>query len=615
MRIFDLVLSILLITCVAVTVYYIFKARVDYDITATKYSLEVLCDRFKNIISDIINMDMDLLNLNKRDLNNRRALKRSLSNAIRRCSQGDMNSKIIVLSRVKHTLLNVININEENINDVIAFNDIERLNATDKFEIMMYLQKQSGNSNMFQGICETTGLDRLCKGEEGYYYCISDEDIHMAYNKIHNLLSFDDKLNILSQRVYEDTYGLSVVDLLIMEDTSLDSISGGVSGITSNNCSYIEDDIISGSHKPSRTYDSIWVVYKGKPIHLKFLSFGSDKEIRRICKNLAEHGRTGHLTSSEGGIKTHLADGSRVTVFRPNNSSQWTFFVRKYANTAYFELKDLITDHDSHYPIETIRWAIHGCVNLFFTGDQNSGKTTYTRAAVKEIDKRQPIRTLEADFELYLNDAYADKNILGTRPSARLPFPKLIELLKSSEAHTVLFGETASLEHAKHLIDLLLAGTKRIISTGHWATTDDLISYFVHALSGYGNSDVEIIQSMVARLIRLDIHCVKDNDGHRYIDRITEIIPYDSEERSPNGDQGVIGRLGEISHYLKLLTRKKAYYTRDIVIYEEGRYRMINGFSDGLAEIILNNLPPDKRQSFLDFNERNNARFNDVKVI
>ena len=40
MRIFDLVLSILLITCVAVTVYYIFKARVDYDITATKYSLE-----------------------------------------------------------------------------------------------------------------------------------------------------------------------------------------------------------------------------------------------------------------------------------------------------------------------------------------------------------------------------------------------------------------------------------------------------------------------------------------------------------------------------------------------------------------------------------------------
>ena len=155
-----------------------------------------------------------------------------------------MNSKIIVLSRVKHTLLNVININEENINDVIAFNDIERLNATDKFEIMMYLQKQSGNSNMFQEYVKLQDWTDYVRVKK-VITIVFDEDIHMAYNKIHNLLSFDDKLNILSQRVYEDTYGLSVVDLLIMEDTSLDSISGGVSGITSNNCSYIEDDIIS----------------------------------------------------------------------------------------------------------------------------------------------------------------------------------------------------------------------------------------------------------------------------------------------------------------------------------------------------------------------------------
>ena len=45
-------------------------------------------------------------------------------------------------------------------------------------------------------------------------------------------LTFDDKLNIAAQRIYEETYGLSVVDLLIMEDLSLDGISGGVSGIT-----------------------------------------------------------------------------------------------------------------------------------------------------------------------------------------------------------------------------------------------------------------------------------------------------------------------------------------------------------------------------------------------
>lgn len=600
----ELIFSILLLTCVAIIIFYIFKAKVEYEEnTRDSYSLDYVCEQFKGIIKNIINMDMDALNLNKRDLENRRALKRSLSNAIRKCSQGDMNSKKIVMARAKNTLLNVMKINEASIEDIIPFNDNERLTAKDKFEIMMYLQKRSGNYKMFQGICEIAKLDKLFKDTDGYYYSISVEDIQKAYNMTSHTLSFDDKLNVLAQRIYEETYGLSAVDLLIMEDISLDSISGGVSGITTSNYVYMEDDILSGSHKKSQTHESIWVVFKGKPIHLKFLSFRSNESIMRICKNLAEHGRIGHLTSAEGGIKTHLADGSRVTVFRPNNATHWTFFVRKFANTASFELKDLIIDQGNHYPIDVIKWAIHGCVNLFFSGDQNSGKTTYTRAAVKEIDKRQPIRTLEADFELYLNDAYSDKNILGTRPSERLPFPKLIELLKSSEAHTILFGETASLEHAKHLINLLLAGTKRIITTGHWPTSDELVSYFVHSLGGYNDSSSANIQSMVARLIHLDVHCVKENDGHRHIDRITEIIPYDSEERSPDGDKGVIGHLGEISHYLKLLTREKAYYTRDIVTYEDGRYKMINPISDGLSKVILHNLPPDKRQAFLDFNK------------
>lgn len=603
MKLIDLLLSTLLLTGMAVAIFYIFKNKLESEEdNKAVYSIDDLCNNFRRTISDIINMDMDVLNLNKRDLENRRALKRALSSAIRKCSQGDMNSKIIVLARVKYMILNILCITEDTINEIILFNNKNKLTAKDKFDILMYQQKVNANKRMFQGICDMTGLDRLLEDSSGYYYSVSDKDIHETYDKIGVSLSFDDKLNILSQRIYEETYGLSVVDLLIMEDISLDSISGGVSGITTYNSRYIEDEIISGDHKRSWTYDSIWVVYKGKPIHLKFLSLRSSAVISRICKNLSEHGRTGHLTSTEGGIKTHLVDGSRVTVFRPNNAMQWAFFVRKFANTATLELKDLITDSGYNYPIEVIRWAIHGCLNLFFSGDQNSGKTTYTRASVKEIDRRQPIRTLEADFELYLNDAYADKNILGTRPSERLPFPKLIELLKSSEAHTILFGETASLEHAKHLINLLLAGTKRIITTGHWPTSDELVNYFVHAIGEYNNSSSKDTESMVARLIHLDVHCVKENDGHRHIDRITEIIPYEREEVEPKGEADVEGRLEEISHYLKLLTRRKTYYTRDIVVYDNGGYRMINPISEGLSKVILHNLPPDRRQAFLKFN-------------
>jgi|GEM_PF-395474 len=616
----DLILSVLLITGLAVFIYYIFKDRVnDDDNKRMNQSIEAICEEFKKAVKEIVNMDMNALNLNKRDLENRKVLKRSLSNAIRMCSQGDMNSKTIVLSRVKYTLLNAMKIDEDTIDMIIPFNHPERLSALDKFEIMMYLQKRNRQIGMFKGICGHTGLDRLCRDTDGYYYAVTDEDIHKAYLMSPQALSFDDKLNILAQRIYEETYGLSVADLLIMEDTSIDGISGGVSGITGNNYLYLDDDIQSGCHDRARTYDSVWVIYEGKPIHLKFLSFGSETVIRRICKNLAEYGRTGHLTSSEGAVKTHLADGKcRVTVFRPDNASQWAFFVRKYAGTMSCNLEDLIVGPGSGYPIEAIRWAVQGCVNLFFSGDQNSGKTTYTRAAVREIDRRRPVRTLEADFELFLNNTYPDKNILGTRPGDRLPFPKLIEILKSSDAHTILFGETASLEQARHLIDLLLAGTRHVITTGHWPTSDDLIAYFVHALGASGSSGASSTESMVAGLIHLDVHCVKDNDGGRYIERITEIIPYEHDDgdyvsnfkeakgireiKDINDAKGIKENLEDIARCLNRLVRRKAYYTRNIVVCENGVYRMINPFSERLSKIILGNLPPDKRQEFLNFN-------------
>ncbi len=605
MNLAELLISCFILVCIVLFLYFIFKAGLDNEELDNhdKYSIHYLCSETKKMINDIINMDLDLLNLNKNDYESRKALKRSLSNAVRKCSQGNIAEKMIVMARIKSILTGSLEMSEEVIDQVLPFHNPDKLSATDQFEILMYQHKCDGNRKIFREICKTFNLDRLKKDEDGYYYCVTQEDMSAAYAMLYRPLSYDDKLNVLTQRIYEETFGLSVVDLMIMEDDSLDSVSGGVSGVTIEDCFFLEEDLSAGSFRKQKTFESVWIVYGGKSIHMKFLSFQSNTAIIRICKNLSEHGCTGHLTSSEGGLKTHLADGSRVTIFRPNNGSSWAFFVRKFASASAGELKQLITDQGCEYPIEVIKWGIHGCLNLVFSGDQNSGKTTNTRAAVREIDRRQPIRTIEADFELYLNDAYYDKNILGTRPSEKMNFPRIIELLKSSEAHTILFGETASLEHAKHLIDLLLAGTKRIITTGHWPTTDELVSYFVHAMGAYGSSGMEEVEAMVARLLHLDIHCVKENDGHRHIDRITEIIPLMDNEMEPVHTEGIEGKLDLIANQLKLLTKRKTYESRDIIIYKEGRYCMINPISERLSKIIIKNLPPEERAFFLAFNK------------
>jgi pilus assembly protein CpaF len=597
------VMSGIFLTGILFYLYYIFKEKVDEEIKDVNiYSFDYLCNEIKKIINELVNMDLDVLRLNKRDLESRRELKRSLSDATRGCSQGDISKKRIVFARMKSTLAGQLGITEDVIDEVMPFNHPERLTPTDKFEILMYLQLRNNNYYMFREICNQTRLDRLKSNDSGYYYDVPAEDIEVAYDKMCQPLSYDDKLNIITQRIYEETYGLSVVDLMIMEDESLDSVSGGVSGITTDNYKYREEDIFFGDFRKPQTHESVWIIYCGKPIHLKFLSFKTNASIVRVCKNLSEHGRTGHFTSSEGGNKNHLVNGSRVTTFRPFNGSQWAFFVRKFGSTSNFELKDLVVDKGNQYPLGILKWCIRGCINLIFSGDQNSGKTTNMRASVREVDRRQQIRTIEADFELYLNDAYSDMNILGTRPSKALGFAKLIELLKASEAHTIMFGETASLEHAKHLLDLLLAGTKRVITTGHWPTVDDLISYFVLAQGGYGSSGTEDVERVIARLLNIDVHHVKDNNGHRHIDRITEIIPYEQEEMI-SSTEDIGGKLDKIAHILNNMSRKKSYYTRDIVVYEDGVYRMINPISDRLAKIILHNLPPEERPLFLEFNK------------
>ncbi len=600
---FEWIASVLLMTVAVLYLFYLFKAGVEEEKEEKNiYSMEYLCEEMKRRINDIINMDLDVLRLNKKDLESRRQLKRSLSEATRGCSHGDIHKKLIVSARIKKILAGQLRITAETADYVIPFPHYSHLTATDRFEIMMYLQKREGNYKMFRSILHEAGLGRLTKDEAGFHYDIDGKDLEEAFYKLVRPLNYDDKLNIITQRIYQEIYGLSVADLLIMEDESIDSVSGGVSGLTQENCRYKEEDIYHGDFRKPMSYESIWVVCEGKPLHLKFLTLGAQCGIIRVCKNLSEHGRNGHFTSSEGGGKNHLVNGSRVTTFRPNNASQWAFFVRKFGSTSRWELEDLITDPGCRYPIELLKWCVHGCVNLIFSGDQNSGKTTNMRAAVREIDRRQQIRTIEADFELYLNDAYHDRNILGTRPSKALDFPKLIELLKASEAHTILFGETASLEQAKHLLDLLLAGTKRIITTGHWPAAEDMISYFVLAHGGYGNGGAGEVERVIARLLHIDVHHVKDNSGHRYIDRITEIIPREADA-AETGKGGMEGKLERIANILEQMSGKKSYDTRDIIIYENGRYRMIHPLSDRLAHMILSHLPPEEKAGFLKFNQ------------
>ena len=60
----------------------------------------------------------------------------------------------------------------------------------------------------------------------------------------------------------------------------IDGVSGGVSGIPTSFYEQLDDNI-KDTILPKLPYshDSVWILFKGKTIHLSFLSFETEKEL------------------------------------------------------------------------------------------------------------------------------------------------------------------------------------------------------------------------------------------------------------------------------------------------------------------------------------------------
>ncbi|MDF2539267.1 MAG: cpaF1 [Herbinix sp.] len=583
---------------VLIIIYFIFKK--DYETNdesdhLDRFSISSLKAGIRELFNEIINQNITALYLNQRESRKREQQKVRLNTALRSCAQGNIGEKEYVKDYIKDLLQNNLGINEITIDRVIPFQQPEYLSTQDKFEILLFLKKKEYRFQALEELVNLCSFDQPKENELGTYYEISKEDIERAFFLYSEPLHYIDKIEIITQRIYQEVYGFSIADEL--RDMNLDGISGGVSGIATEQYNYMEEVFRSGGVKRPMTYDSLWIFYHGKAIYLSFLSFESASELIRVCKNLYRYDNVGHLTSSNGYKLTYMYDGSRVVVVRPKLTTHWAFFLRKFDSAKYLTFNTLIRDKGNEIVIELIKWAVKGCLNIVLSGDQNSGKTTALKAMMQFIDQRYPIRTTEQEFELWLNNSYPRYNVVCFRGSDEVDLIDSINIQKKTDAAIMILGEVASAELANAFITLTQAGTKSTMCTCHCVTTEDLIDYFRNAVLSSGTFSNEMIaEEQVANSIHLDIHWEKSQDGHRFISYISEIIPFPREELWPKNSMDCIVEC------LKRMSRKRAFYTRKLIVYEEGEYIMVNNFSERLRKRILKNICEADENAFLAFN-------------
>lgn len=537
----------------------------------------------ESILADVMVTFSDMLKssvyehgLNQDEIDKKIEEKKQLRSMLKECTFADKAAKEFVKNHITEILLNKYCLNKENINNIIPFHDVNMMSSQDIFESVLYLYKIDYGFDALDRLIGDFNLDDAKTAPDGeLYYEIDEEDIRSLTMRINlGALGFMDKIRILTQRIYQLYKGNGCIDEI--RDMRIDGVSAGVSGIPRNM------DIGEYCDGVKHSYDSIWIFYRGKSIHLSFLGFGSEKELIRVCKNIYKYNNPGQLSQARGYIVNEMHDGSRVAVARPPFCESWVMFIRKFDSVRRQDLGSLLTDENSALPIQLIWWLIKGCCVTGVTGQQGTGKTTLLMSIISFIDPAYNLRIQEMSFELHLRKIYPERNIVTFRETGDVGGQEGLDFAKKTDGSVNILGEVATAPVASWLIQMAGVASLFTLFTHHAKTTKDLVISMRNALLAEGGfSNERIATEQVCNALNFDIHMVKDRDGHRHIERITEIIPMDHD---------ISGGL-----------TNNMFDTRDIVQFKDNQYVIKGALSKKSIAHICGYLEDEEKSQFLAF--------------
>ncbi len=578
------------------------------------YTLEVMKEFVKRRLDEITKINLYDIGLSEEELKRRKNKKYELKKALKGCTYGDINDKKYVKELIYDLLYNEYGVDETNISKAIPFDIPSLLTAQDKFDIILYMYKSEFGYEALGEIIKKYDLAELkyVEGDSKPSYVITPEEIDKIYEQENFALTFQDKLNIVVQRIYQHYKGYSSIDEI--RDMNVDGISGGVSGLPEsflNQVSQISQDYLGqiAEHKVPRACDSIWIMFQGKSIRLAFLSFGTEAELKRVCQNIYKYNNPGQLSDTNGYKINEMKDGSRVVVVRPSMSETWAFFVRK------FDVKrSTLEQWFKHEPgadesIELLKYLVKGARITSITGEQGCGKTTLLMGMIENIYETMNLRITETAFELHLRKIYPTRNILSMRETETISGQQCLDVQKKTDGSVNIIGEVATDPVASWMIQSAQVASKFTLFTHHAKTFPDLVTALRNSMLRAGVfSNERIAEQQVVQVLNFDVHLAKDFRGKRYVERITECIPveekneYTYDYRKEKTMEGKLNKfMDNATMYFSKTTNKELYQYRNILEYHDGQYIVTNPISEKNIKEMINNMDDTDSNDFKNF--------------
>lgn len=606
MNIANIIIILVIIGIVIGIISYYVKAlskvtdEIEYDAI---YSLKYLTDGVAQEFADTQRENVAEQNLSKQQLEAARRKKLELRRSLKTAAFGDAAAKKFIKSFIKDIIQSKkFNVNSETIDLVIPFNHFSALDGRSKADIVQYiylkLYGDRGFAQMFNdyNLKEPKNISSEMEEEGSLSYEITSEDMDEIFHDIMTkyTLSYEDKLEIVAQRIFADYKGFGVVDQLF--EFAIDEIDCGVSGVPKGSFD-LKKDMMTEDFEYS--FNSIYVVYSGINYKLSCLTFGTQEELVRICQNIYKYSAPYALSRKTGKVVASMKDGSRISVARPPAAGGWAFFARKFDSTPSKRMEDLITDTGCEIPITVIKWLMRASKSTAITGEMGSGKSTTLKSMVRYFPSEKSIRVYEMNGELNLQFTYPKRNIVSFTVTESITMQDLYDFGKKTNANISIIGESASAEMGVIVIQSSTVGSECALFTHHAKTTEDLVLSLRDNLTSCGGySSEKVAEEVVSKCINFNVHMGRKK-GHRYIERITEIIPVRDHSYPYDGKNITDDQYREDTvEYYKRVTDRQTFITKDIVRFVNDHYEMVNPISSEMKLSIANFLAEDDEKLF-----------------
>ena len=627
---------ILIIVVIGVAVYmtrsFIKKRKAEESdeqlkVDDSTYTLDKMKEFVKKRLDEITKINLYDIGLSEEELKRRKNKKYELKKALKGCTYGDVNDKKYVKELIYDLLVNEYGVDEINVSKAIPFDIPSLLSAQDKFDVILYMYKQEFNYEALSEIIKKYKLDdmKYVSGDSKPAYVITSDEIDEIYEKENFALTFQDKLNVVVQRLYQQYKGYSSIDEI--RDMNIDGVSGGVSGLPESFLSQVaqaDGDYLAQmqDNKIPRACDSIWIMFHGKSIRLAFLSFGSEAELKRVCQNIYKFNNPGQLSDTNGYKINEMKDGSRVVVVRPSMSETWAFFVRKF-DVKRASLEQIVLFPGKEETIDLLKYLVKGARIISLTGEQGCGKTTMLMAMIENIYETMNLRITETAFELHLRKIYPTRNILSMRETETISGQDCLDVQKKTDGSVNIIGEVATDPVASWMIQSAQVASKFTLFTHHAKTFPDLVTALRNSMLRAGVfKNEKTAEEQVVQVLNFDIHLQKDFRGRRYIERVTECIPikdsktYDFEyQKEKDMDSKVTKFFQNATTYFSKVTEQNLYTYQNVLEYVDGEYQLTNKITDQNIHDMRANMDETDAVEFDKFIEKYWGKSNAKKKV